>query len=1213
MTMENGEGRPPDDEATGAEDPQAWYFDLPRGAWERQEQKNRALRERVLGNIAEDAEKAKGDPFVPRPAEPEPPARRGFLAFGRKKKQDDAPRRDDADGSWTLDRPDGMRHQEPTDADAEDDDWSTEIPLRAEPEPPLTLRRSVHHEEAEPWGTADAGFVLGSPEAARPVEHTPSAEAGDDGWSGAGSEMPLAEHIEEPAASDRDQAFEETVMPSFSGPQATDVDPNPPDEDFLAGMRSWARGDADSGTTSNEGNAGEERLHTDDVLQLRPRPHDPGEPRLDWSFGPAGWSEPGEQPATSPAAEPQADDEADMIESMRRWAERSKESVHPHFALQHHEEEAELTPEPPPIPLRPRHHDEPWQRPESDGNSEPEPGAGAPPTRWDEFFGIDRGARPDDDEDEGAGVSEGLAAMRDWARKRAAAEHGGEIPEEFLKPFDWELDESTSQGSDAAALAHEGFAAGPEADGPGAELVLEFAAYLEDAEYRATEEREPTLEFAGEGEAVQQDTDEDPLAGIFGTPPAAAPGVEPREKKRGGMFGRLFGRKKQEDTQAFEVAAPAVAGAAPDGRSDEDMRTVSADAGEWLPYEEADVQAAVVEPDLEPFSASAEETLDADEPAEPWAVPAPFVARAGDDQEGDWAEADEPGPAILPREFVTAFEQAVPRDQRPAPEVSAYSPEAGDDEFAWEPEPIAFEEPVAQAETTPEEAPATATPAIQLTLDAFAPGEPAGEEPVTDEKPWWEQPVVEEVPAEAVASIEPAAAPDDDDPWADFVSAEPETTAPARFEPGATHFGPSGTAWEPAPPPAAQPDDDMWGAIAAQAEEAASAPDESHDVDLAASLESRMAAEFDAPPAWETPERYRESTGYDDDSAVFEPDDSEEDVILRAFERHASMPDPEETSNPEAERETQEALAALFGQDASRIVDEAIEEPEPQSFIRMTGFAPQRSSESFDGGWAPQQEVEEAFTHDRVTFGTDGDGFAPPPWATAEFGGEGEATPVEAGSKTRTWIRELVETGLLALLVFLSVRASFQNFKVDGNSMYPTLEDGQFLIVNKLVYSEVDVEKLSKFIPFVDPGDDPKRNVFHGPERGDIVVLRDPRKPETDLIKRVIGLPGETVEIVGGKVYINDRLLEEPYITTPWNDTRPKILIPEGEYYVLGDNRDNSLDSRSSQVGLVPKDLIIGKAMLSYWPRDKFGLAPNEGGSLSDQKPVLTTRQLGED
>ncbi|HMO55399.1 MAG TPA: signal peptidase I, partial [Tepidiformaceae bacterium] len=234
---------------------------------------------------------------------------------------------------------------------------------------------------------------------------------------------------------------------------------------------------------------------------------------------------------------------------------------------------------------------------------------------------------------------------------------------------------------------------------------------------------------------------------------------------------------------------------------------------------------------------------------------------------------------------------------------------------------------------------------------------------------------------------------------------------------------------------------------------------------------------------------------------------------------------------------------------------------------------------------------------------------APPPWAVDEFESPGSAA-VRNSRHTRTWIREIVETTMLAILVFLSVRASFQNFKVDGNSMYPTLEDGQFLIVNKLVYSEVDMEKLSDFLPFISAGDSPKRHVFHGPERGDIIVMKDPRNPETDLIKRVIGLPGETIEIVNGKVYINDFLLEEPYITRPWSDNKAKILIPAGEYFVMGDNRDNSLDSRSSQVGLVPEDLIIGKAMLSYWPRSRFGFAPNQGGELTEQKPVLTTQRI---
>jgi signal peptidase I len=491
------------------------------------------------------------------------------------------------------------------------------------------------------------------------------------------------------------------------------------------------------------------------------------------------------------------------------------------------------------------------------------------------------------------------------------------------------------------------------------------------------------------------------------------------------------------------------------------------------------------------------------------------------------------------------------------------------------------------------------------------------EAPAVEEKPWWERPAVEEEAVEAVASVEPVAKEageeDDDDPWAEFVGGEPEAgpiSTPATSL--AASWTPTAPAWTPPAPPSPDRDEDMWGDIAAQAEEAAFGADDSHGIDLAASLESQMAQRANDVPDRVVGDERWDRTAYDDEPGAFETEDGDEDVILRAFERHAAMPDPEAAPDPEVARETEEALAALFGQNAAQIVDESGSDPEPQSFMRLSGFAPQKAS--FDGNWAPEQEVQEVLAHDRSPFGgTDGAGFLPPPWAAEEFGGDGEGAPVHHGSRTKTWIRELVETGLLALLVFLSVRASFQNFKVDGSSMYPTLEDGQFLIVNKLVYSEVDMEKLSKFIPFMEAGEDPKRSVFHGPQRGDIVVLQDPRKPETDLIKRVIGLPGETVEIVGGKVYINDLLLEEPYITAPWNDTKPKILIPEGEYYVLGDNRDNSLDSRSSQVGLVPKDLIIGKAMLSYWPRDKFGLAPNEGGDLGGEKPVLTTKRLGED
>ncbi|MBK9611093.1 signal peptidase I [Candidatus Amarobacter glycogenicus] len=528
------------------------------------------------------------------------------------------------------------------------------------------------------------------------------------------------------------------------------------------------------------------------------------------------------------------------------------------------------------------------------------------------------------------------------------------------------------------------------------------------------------------------------------------------------------------------------------------------------------------------------------------------------------------------------------------------------------------EEPVAEKawweQPAVEQVPETPVEAV-ASVDAVV------EVPVA-EKAWWEQPAVDEVPetpVEAVASVdavveEPVAkatsafdtGADDDDPWADFVS------TPGPSEPTSpTPPPPTLNAGWSTPEPAAARDEDMWAHIAASAEEAARADEE--EIDLAASLENQMAAARSQTSEW--------GTQVDDieqwEAAPVAPRPSqfvaeeEEDVILAAFERHAATPD-----QPAAPRESDAVFAELLGDEAADIVAEALDDDAGrQSFIRMSAWAPQRSSQSFDGGWGPQQEVEETLgsaAHVPAFGGSDGAGFAPPSWAMDEL--EAEEAPAPRGHhKTKTWIREIVETSLLALLVFLSVRASFQNFKVEGSSMNPTLEDGQFLIVNKLVYSEVDMEKLSSFIPFVDAGSDPKKNVFHGPERGDIVVLIDPRDTNTDLIKRVIGLPGETIEIVDGKVYINDLLLEEPYITATWHDTKPKVVIPPGEYFVMGDNRENSLDSRSSQVGLVPKDLIIGKAMVSYWPSSKFGFAPNEEGKLTEAKPVLTTQRVDDD
>jgi signal peptidase I len=191
--------------------------------------------------------------------------------------------------------------------------------------------------------------------------------------------------------------------------------------------------------------------------------------------------------------------------------------------------------------------------------------------------------------------------------------------------------------------------------------------------------------------------------------------------------------------------------------------------------------------------------------------------------------------------------------------------------------------------------------------------------------------------------------------------------------------------------------------------------------------------------------------------------------------------------------------------------------------------------------------------------------------------------------------RELAETVVLALAIFLLVRAVMQNFQVEGRSMEPTLETGWYLLVNKALYWEVNLETIDKFVPFIDPGDDPTRYLFRGPERGDVIVFRQPNQPpgaaERDFIKRIIGLPGDVVEVRDGTVFIDGEPLDEPYIADKPGYTCPPKVVPEGHYWVLGDNRNNSQDSHSW--GPIPKENIIGQAWVTYWPFDDFGLIDN--------------------
>lgn len=185
-------------------------------------------------------------------------------------------------------------------------------------------------------------------------------------------------------------------------------------------------------------------------------------------------------------------------------------------------------------------------------------------------------------------------------------------------------------------------------------------------------------------------------------------------------------------------------------------------------------------------------------------------------------------------------------------------------------------------------------------------------------------------------------------------------------------------------------------------------------------------------------------------------------------------------------------------------------------------------------------------------------------------------------------IREFLEAVLLALVVFLFIQTSVQNFRVEGSSMHPTLEGGQYLLVNKLVYLKIDQERLSRIIPFWSVGEPEQRFAVHPPQRGDVIVFHFPKDPSRDFVKRVIGVPGDVVTIHEGRVQVNDQTLEEPYLTVRDTSDMAALSLGEKEYFVLGDNRRGSNDSRNW--GPVPEENILGKVWLVYWPFSNWNL-----------------------
>ena len=178
--------------------------------------------------------------------------------------------------------------------------------------------------------------------------------------------------------------------------------------------------------------------------------------------------------------------------------------------------------------------------------------------------------------------------------------------------------------------------------------------------------------------------------------------------------------------------------------------------------------------------------------------------------------------------------------------------------------------------------------------------------------------------------------------------------------------------------------------------------------------------------------------------------------------------------------------------------------------------------------------------------------------------------------------RDIFEALVLAVVVFLLLQATVRNFKVDGASMDPTLENGQYLLVNRLLYLQIDMERLSKIVPFWQSTDQSSHFAIHAPKRGEIIVFQFPRDPSKDFVKRVVGLPGEVIEMKDGRAYVDGVVLDEPYLTAKDNSNKSPYRLEVGEYYVLGDNRNRSNDSRSW--GPVPEANLKGKVWAVYWP-----------------------------
>ena len=175
--------------------------------------------------------------------------------------------------------------------------------------------------------------------------------------------------------------------------------------------------------------------------------------------------------------------------------------------------------------------------------------------------------------------------------------------------------------------------------------------------------------------------------------------------------------------------------------------------------------------------------------------------------------------------------------------------------------------------------------------------------------------------------------------------------------------------------------------------------------------------------------------------------------------------------------------------------------------------------------------------------------------------------PVNTRSQFLDYVIEIGKTLLLAFLLYFAISTVTDRVRVENISMQPTLYEGQLLVVSKLAYQ------------------------WGQPMRGDIIVFHHTQQPPEDYVKRIIGLPGDHIEISSGTVYVNGQLLDEPYIADPVS-YQGEWDVPADSLFVLGDNRNRSSDSHAW--GFVPMDVVVGRVVLRYWPLNLLQLYPRQ-------------------